>query len=123
MSEPKTILLVDDEPDIRLTLGMRLKKSGYAVITAENGKDALDKIEQQLPDLVILDVMMPEMNGYQVCRKLREKPGTKDLPILMLTAKDQAADRFWAEEAGVTEYFSKPFEDEELLLAVKRLVG
>lgn len=123
MSEIRTILLVDDEPDIRLTLGMRLKKSGYAVLTAENGKDALDKIEQQIPDLVILDVMMPEMNGYQVCRKLREKPETKDIPVLMLTAKDQAADRFWAEEAGVTEYVAKPFEDENLLAVVKGLLG
>jgi CheY-like chemotaxis protein len=123
MSEIRTILLVDDEPDIRLTLGMRLKKSGYAVLTAENGNDALDKMEQQIPDLVILDVMMPEMNGYQVCRKLREEPETKDIPVLMLTAKDQAADRFWAEEAEVTEYVAKPFEDENLLAVVKQLLG
>ena len=122
MVENKKILLVDDEPDIRLTVSKRLMNKGYRVTEAENGKIALDIIEKQVPDLVILDVMMPELNGYQVCRKLRERPETKELPVLMLTAKDQTTDRFWAEEVGVTEYITKPFEDEELLAAVQRLL-
>ena len=122
MVENKKILLVDDEPDIRLTVSKRLMTKGYRVTEAENGKIALDIIEKQVPDLVILDVMMPELNGYQVCRKLRERSETKELPVLMLTAKDQTTDRFWAEEVGVTEYITKPFEDEELLAAVQRLL-
>ncbi|MFH1759705.1 MAG: response regulator [bacterium] len=123
MAENKTILLVDDEPDIRLTVGRRLKAKGYNVIEAENGKDALEKINERIPDLVILDIMMPELNGFQVCRKLMEKEETKKIAVLMLTAKGQAADRFWAEELGVTEYITKPFDDEELMEAVKKLLA
>ncbi len=98
----KKVLLADDEDDIRITLGKRLKTKGYEVETAVDGLEALDKVKSFSPDLLILDVMMPELNGFQVCRALREDPKTKDLPVLILTAKAQESDRFWSEEVGAT---------------------
>ncbi|MBF0431180.1 MAG: response regulator [Fibrobacteria bacterium] len=120
---PKKILLVDDEPDILMTVKKRLQISGYEVDTAENGREALEKVKTYEPDLVVLDVMMPEINGYEVCRTLRESPETQNLPIIMLTAKAQNFDKFWGQEVGASKYLTKPFDDKELVKSVGELLG
>ena len=111
----KKILLADDEPDILFTVKKRLQKNGFEVETAENGTQALEKVKVFLPDIVILDVMMPEINGYDVCRTLRSQPETQHLPVIMLTAKAQKFDKFWGEEMGATVYLTKPFDDKKLI--------
>jgi DNA-binding response OmpR family regulator len=116
----KKILLVDDEPDILFTVKKRLQVNGFEVETAQNGVIALEKVNTFSPDAVILDVMMPEINGYQVCRTLRENPETESLPVIMLTAKAQESDKFWGEEVGATYYVTKPFDDKELVATVKQ---
>ena len=118
----KRILLVDDEPDIRITLSRRLKANGYEIDTAENGMEALEKVKVSLPDLVILDVMLPELNGYQVCRTLREDAKTRDLPVLMLTAKAQQTDKFWGEKIGVTAYLTKPVDENILIKTIDEIL-
>jgi DNA-binding response OmpR family regulator len=116
------VLLADDEDDIRVTLGKRLRTRGYEVEIAVDGLEALDKVRSFGPDLLILDVMMPELNGFQVCRTLREDPGTRDLPVLMLTAKAQESDRFWGGEVGATRYITKPFSNQDLLDTVVQML-
>jgi two-component system sensor histidine kinase ChiS len=118
-SEGKTILVVDDEP-VNLTLLCNyLEKEGrYVVITAGNGHEALEKMEER-PDLVLLDIMMPGMNGFEVCRELRKNPETKTLPVIILSARNQIADLIQGLESGANDYLPKPFCEEELLARVK----
>jgi len=111
----RTIFIADDELDFVSTLRSRLQFEGFVVATAADGKEALQRITQEKPDLILLDVMMPTMNGYQVCRELKENADTSSIPILMLTAKSQASDKFWGREAGADDYVTKPFDMEELM--------
>ncbi len=119
----KKILLVDDEPDILFTVKKRLQLNKFEVETAENGVMALEKVKTFEPDIILLDVMMPELNGYQVCRALREDEKTRQIPVIMLTAKAQESDKFWGEEVGATVYLTKPFDDKELVATVKEQLG
>jgi DNA-binding response OmpR family regulator len=123
MSEAKKVLLVDDEVDITMILSRRLSVNGYEIDTAKNGIEALEKVKSFNPDLMILDVTMPKMNGYQVCQTLRKQDATKNLPIIMLTARAEESDKSWGEEVGATSYMPKPFEDEALLKEIKKLIG
>ncbi|MBU9713603.1 ATP-binding protein [Evansella tamaricis] len=117
------ILIADDEPVNLQVLINHLSLEGYEVETVNNGADALDQIEALIPfDLLILDIMMPKMSGYEVCRKIREKFLLTDLPILMLTAKNQLEDRITAFELGANDYLTKPFEKKELTSRVKTLI-
>jgi len=117
------ILVVDDEPINLQVLGNYLSFSNYAVVQSINGLDALDLIENDLkPDLVLLDVMMPRMSGYEVCRQLREKYPLAELPILMLTAKNQAKDVVAGFEAGANDYLTKPIDKNELLARINTLL-
>ncbi|MBF0431967.1 MAG: response regulator [Fibrobacteria bacterium] len=116
------ILLADDEPDIVRTVRKRLEISGFEVATAQNGLEALEKLKEFKPDLVVLDVMMPELNGHQVCRTIREAPDTCDLPVIMLTAKAQESDKFWGGEVGASLYITKPFDDKVLISKIKELL-
>ncbi len=111
----KTIFIADDELDFVSTLRSRLEFEGYGVATAADGKEALERIMHDKPDLVLLDVMMPTMNGYQVCRELKGNADTSSIPIVMLTAKSQESDKFWGTEAGADAYVTKPFDMEELM--------
>ena len=111
----KKILLVDDEPNIVKTLTFRLKANNYEVVSASDGEAGLRAVYEQSPDLIILDIMMPKMDGFEVCQRLRADLRFKRLPILMLTAKAQAIDRIWGERIGATEYLVKPFDSNELL--------
>ncbi|MBR9999076.1 MAG: tetratricopeptide repeat protein [Cyclobacteriaceae bacterium] len=118
--EKARILIVDDEPVIRQVLENQLQLGGYEVLQADSGAEALNLVmENELPDLIILDIMMPRMSGYEVCKNIREKHGPALLPILMLTAKNRVSDLVEGLEAGANDYIAKPFSKEELLSRVK----
>jgi len=117
-----TILVVDDSPtDLRVITAPLLER-GYRIITAVDGEEALEKAVQEKPRLIVLDVILPKKNGFQVCRQLKTSPQTEDIRILMLTSKSQDSDRFWGLKQGADEYLTKPFEDEELLANVAKLL-
>lgn len=123
MDKKIKILVSEDNPDIRKILVMRLEINGYDVIQAQDGEEAVDKIKKESPDLVILDLMMPKMSGFEVCRMIKFDDKYKDMPIIVLSALDQQADREKAIEAGADAYFIKPFDLELLLNKIKSLVS
>jgi len=114
------ILLVEDEENIRETVKLNLELEGYEVVAAGDGKKALKYSHEQYFDLIILDVMLPEVNGFQVCEQVRLT--NREVPIIFLTAKDTAQDRITGLRKGADDYLSKPFNLEELLLRVERLI-
>ena len=118
---PKKILVVDDERPIVRLVQVNLEHAGYEVVAAYDGKEALEKVEQEKPDLIILDVMMPQMDGFEVMQKLQANPKTRDIPVIMLTAKAQDADVFRGWQSGVTLYLTKPFSPFELISFVRRI--
>jgi two-component system phosphate regulon response regulator PhoB len=117
------ILVVDDEPEAVELVEFNLKQSGYAVITAADGAEALKKARGQTPDLIVLDVMLPEMDGFEICKTLRLDPATAKVPILMLTAKAAEIDRVLGLELGADDYLTKPFSPRELLLRIKKIIS
>ena len=121
MAEQSTILIVDDELISRSTVEMLLTGEGYRLIFAENGHDALEKANQFIPDLMLLDVIMPDMNGYQVCQQLRANPRLAELPIVMLTALDDRDSRILGLEMGADDFMSKPFDGAELRARVRTI--
>jgi len=118
---PRKILAVDDEKHIVRLVQVNLERQGYEVVTANDGKEALQKVDDERPDLVVLDVMMPYMDGFEVLQNLRRNPSTRDIPVIMLTAKAQDADVFKGWQSGVDCYLTKPFNPMELLSFVKRI--
>jgi DNA-binding response OmpR family regulator len=116
------ILLVDDDKELLAALEVKLLKEGYEIDTAPDGEVALEKIQASMPDLVILDVNMPRMNGMDVCRALRSDDKTRDLAIIMLTARDDEVDRILGLEFGADDYVTKPYNPRELILRVKGLL-
>lgn len=121
MPLPVRVLLVDDTPELVLSTRRRLQALGYEVDTAANGRLALEAMHSRVPDAVILDVMMPELNGFQVCRRIRQEPGWREVRVIMLTAKTTAADRFWGEQAGADAYLGKPVDPAELVATLAQL--
>lgn len=117
------ILVVDDEPNVLRMVSYTLQIEGYEVVGAQNGLEALYKVKTEAPDLVILDVMMPDMGGIEVCEQLRKQPETSDLPIIMFSALSQVSDKVRCLEAGADEYLTKPITPEELVARVKALLG
>src|SRR5262249_19923568 len=116
------ILVVDDEPDISVILVVALRRAGYQVATAQDGADALAKLAASVPDVVLLDVMMPGMDGFETLRRIRTNPATARLPVIMLTARAQLADRMAGFERGADDYVPKPFEPAELVARVGALL-
>ncbi|MDX1386402.1 MAG: response regulator [bacterium] len=114
MTHRKRILIVDDETELSDMVQLRLLADGYDVFIAKDGFEAMDKAEAYHPDLILLDLMMPDMNGHQVCQALRSNPETSDISIIMLTAKNQRYDKIKAKERGVRDYIVKPFEMDDL---------
>ncbi len=118
---PKHILAVDDEVNIRRLIEVNLQRQGYRVSTAMDGEEALDRIRTERPDMVVLDVMMPRMDGFEVLRRLKLDPETREIPVVMLTAKAQDADVMEGWKAGVEVYLTKPFNPLQLLEFVRRI--
>ena len=116
------ILVVDDEPDAIELIRFNLKAAGHDVITAEDGEEALSKSRKFSPDLILLDVMLPEIDGLEVCKILRRDPATATLPIIMLTAKASEIDRVLGLEFGADDYVTKPFSPRELMLRIRNLL-
>ena len=121
MEQGNKILAVDDERHIVRLIQVNLERAGYQVITAFDGPEALKKVESDKPDLVVLDVMMPKMDGFEVLKRLQANPETRDIPVIMLTAKAQDADVFRGWSSGVSAYLTKPFNPLELITFVKRI--
>ena len=116
----KHILIVDDEAALRQVLEDRLLDEGFIVTKAVNGKEGLSLALEKRPDLILLDIMMPELNGYQVCKKIKEDDSLKNIPVVMLTAKAQESDKFWGLETGADDYITKPFEFKSLLKTITK---
>lgn len=119
----KKILVVDDEVQLVEMLKMRLEASNYNVITAYDGQEALGKARKEKPDLIILDLMLPKIDGYKVCRMLKFDEKYKKIPIIMFTARAQDEDKEMGQEVGAEAYITKPFEPKILLGKIKELIG
>jgi DNA-binding NarL/FixJ family response regulator len=118
----KQLLVVDDDPGLLLAVSETLRAEGYEVQTARRGSEAMIRVAESLPDLIISDIRMPGMDGYAFVRNLRASPRTRLVPIIFLTAKDETADRIAGFRTGVDAYVTKPFESEELLAIVKSIL-
>jgi two-component system alkaline phosphatase synthesis response regulator PhoP len=123
LSDAVRVLVVDDTPDLLLSTRKRLVSAGYDVATASDGRAALELVESYSPAAVVLDVVMPEFNGFQVCRRIKQDPNFGDIKVVMLTAKDSPADKFWGQQAGADGYLTKPVDPVALLETMTRLVG
>ncbi len=119
----KRILLVEDESDFRLAVGMRLRAAGYEVLEADNGADGLSMARSEMPDLIVLDLMLPKMDGYKVCRFLKFDEKYRHIPIIMLTARVQLADSEMGSAVGADAYFTKPYQPQELIDTIARLLA
>jgi two-component system phosphate regulon response regulator PhoB len=117
------ILVVDDEPDALELVGFNLKKAGFEVLTASDGTQAMRKARELLPNLIVLDIMLPEMDGLDVCRLLRADRQTSGIPIILLTARAAEIDRVLGLELGADDYLTKPFSPRELILRIRNVLG
>ncbi len=119
----KKILIVDDEVDLVETIRFPLEMEGYTVLVSYNGEDALNQARRESPHLILLDLMLPKLDGYKVCRLLKFDEKFKHIPILMLTAKTQQKDKSMGMETGADEYITKPFDMEELMKKLRSYLG
>jgi twitching motility two-component system response regulator PilH len=119
----KTVLVVEDMPSEMELLSYYLRSSGYTVIAAVSAKEALEKALSSCPDVIVTDVVMPGMSGYELCRTLRKHPTTEKVPIIICTSKDQEIDRLWGMRQGADAYITKPFTQEQLIRVVRSLGG
>ena len=117
----KKILVVDDSPTERHFMVEILTKNGYQVVTAENGEDGIAKAKAEKPDLVLMDVVMPGLNGYQATRTLTRDDDTKDIPVIVCTSKGQETDKIWGLRQGALDYLTKPVDGDELLMKIAAL--
>jgi DNA-binding response OmpR family regulator len=117
------ILIVDDEPDIVEALQTRLEQERFECLTAYDGNGGLELARAQKPDLIILDIMLPNLDGYKVCRLLKFQKEFKRIPIIMLTARDRAEDRLLGEQTGVDYYMTKPFSMDKLVTKIKQFLA
>ena len=115
------IAVIDDEENIVKMIELRLKSRGFEVIAGTCGDDAL-RLAKTKPDLMIIDVMMPPPNGFQVCRAIKEDPATSKIPVILLTARSKQADKFWGKEAHADVYLTKPYSAQELFSAIESLI-
>ena len=115
------ILIVDDSPTERYFLTDILVKNGFSVSTAENGEDALTKIKADKPQLILMDVVMPGQNGFQITRAISRDPDTQDVPVIICTSKNQETDRIWGLRQGARDYLIKPIDPQELLAKIAAL--
>ncbi|NWF57042.1 MAG: response regulator [Syntrophaceae bacterium] len=116
---PKKVLIIDDEVDLVETIRFPLELEGFRVLAAYNGEEGLSQARNEHPDLILLDLMLPKLDGYKVCRLLKFDERYKHIPIFMLTAKTQEKDKILGKETGADEYFTKPFDIDELIAKIK----
>ena len=121
MPEAKKVLICDDDPVILRLLQVNLEIEGYDVVIAHHGEEAVDKALAETPDLVLLDIMMPRMDGYEACRQIRSHDETKEVPIVFLSARAQQSDIDKGRAYGVSDYLTKPFDPTDLLEVIERL--
>ena len=119
MARSKSILLVDHDNGTLKFVTLILENEGYRVFTARDGEEALQKVRQTPPDLVLLEIVLPRKNGYQVCRELRDDKSLRGLPIVFLSAKSQPSDRFWAKRVGAAGFVAKPFDPADLVREIR----
>lgn len=118
-----TILVVEDTPSEMELMSHYLRESGYVVINAITAKEALNKAVAQRPDVIVTDVVMPGMSGFELCRSLKKHPATEKVPIVICTSKNQEIDRLWGMKQGADAYITKPFTREQLVRAIKSVAG
>jgi twitching motility two-component system response regulator PilH len=116
------ILVVDDSPTDLTLITAPLLARGFEVITAHDGEEALAKAISERPDVILLDVVLPRQNGFQVCRTLKRSPETSPIPVILVTGKNQPSDRFWGLRQGADEYVTKPFQPETLVSSIQRFI-
>jgi len=119
---PKKILIAEDEPDMCKMLALEMRHEHYDVVCAFDGEEAYKKYLSEKPDLIILDIMMPKLNGYEVCRKIRRENGDEATLVLMLTAKKEDADRIIGKVIGAEQYLTKPFDRKQLMEEIRNLL-
>lgn len=117
-----TVLLVEDSQSTREVMTELLKKKGLKVQSAPDGEKALELISQMTPDIVVLDIILPKMNGYEVCRQIKSNPKTKEVPVIICSSKKEDFDRYWGMKQGADAYISKPFQASELVATIKQLL-
>ena len=123
MPASSRILLVDDEISLVKTVGKRLEVEGFEVVSAMDGEGALSKAQTEHPDLIILDLMLPKMNGFEVCKRLKQDPALQRIPVIIFTAKAQEKDEQLAMQYGANAYIRKPFRAEELFGTIRKLLA
>ena len=123
MTGKKRILIIDDEPDLLKALNTRFQAEGYDVITSKDGAKGLEKARKENPDLIILDLMLPKINGYRVCRFIKFDETYKHIEIIILTARAEDEDKKLGKEVGADYYMTKPFDNQELLEHIKNFIG
>lgn len=121
--EKQKILIVDDEPNIVMSLDFLLRKAGYELFIARNGQEAMDLVLTKKPQLILLDIMMPGMDGYEVCREVKNKKGYERTKVIFLSAKSKPKDIEEGMKAGADEYITKPFSNKQLLQKIKEIVN
>lgn len=117
-----TVLIVDDSSTLRQTISGLLIKSGMTVLEAQDGKEAKEKIQANPPDLVVLDIVMPNLNGYELCRWVKNNPDTENIPVVICSSKGEEFDRYWGLKQGADAYIAKPFHPTEMIKTVKQLL-
>ena len=118
----KKILIIDDEPQLVDMIKIRLESNNFGVIAAYDGQEGLEKARKEKPDLIILDLMLPKIDGYKVCRMLKFDNEYKNIPIILVTSRSQESDKKMGEEVGADAYITKPFEPQVLLKSIKKLL-
>jgi twitching motility two-component system response regulator PilG len=113
-------MVVDDSPTVRKILSLTLERAGYGVLTATDGESALGTLEEAVPDLILLDISMPKLDGYEVCKRIKSSARTAHVPVVMLSGKDAFFDKVKGRMAGATEYLTKPFATPAVLAAISR---
>ncbi len=116
------ILIVDDSPTQLNGISKILIKHGYEIIFAEDGEQGVEKAVSEKPDIILMDVVMPNLNGFQATRQITKNPETSHIPVIMLTSKDQETDKVWAERQGASDYLTKPPKEKDLLVKIKSFI-
>jgi twitching motility two-component system response regulator PilH len=117
------VLIVDDSPTETYKFKEILEKNGFDIITADNGADGVAVARQELPDVVLMDVVMPGLNGFQATRQISKNEETKHIPVIIVTTKDQETDRVWGKRQGASDYLTKPVDESLLMETIKRVLG